>query len=167
MIAVFAFIFSVRDLQAQDDKSKRPSPPAEVKQMVEQTTVQINYSQPAVKEREVWGGLVPYGKIWRTGANEATTFEVSDDVKIEGQSLPAGKYALFTIPDKEEWTIIFNSEAGQWGAYNYDVDKDVLRVKVKPVKSPKFMERMTFDISKKGKVSLMWENIEVAFNVAG
>jgi hypothetical protein len=168
-IMIFAFTVYImlnQNLYAQQDKSKRPSPPAEVSQKVGEATVTINYSQPAVKEREIWGGLVPYGKVWRTGANEATTFEVSKDVKIEGETLKMGKYGLFTIPEKDEWTIIFNSVPDQWGAFNYSADKDVLRVKVKPAKSSEFKERMTFEISKKGKVTLLWENLAVPFTVS-
>ena len=98
VMAVIAFLFQTNVTQAQDDKSKRPSPPAEASAKVGGTMVTINYSQPSVKSRKIWGELVPYDKVWRTGANEATTFEVSTDVKIEGKTLPAGKYGLFTIP---------------------------------------------------------------------
>jgi hypothetical protein len=150
---------------AQDDKSNRPSPPAQVSEEIGDATITINYSQPAVKDRTVWGELVPYGKVWRTGANEATTFEVSDDVEIEGETLPAGKYALFTIPGEDEWTIIFNKETNQWGSGKYDESKDALRVKVKPEKSDKMHERLTFQIEKDGEVELLWENLEVEFSV--
>ena len=150
---------------AQEDKSKRPSPPANVSEKVGNTTITIDYSQPGVKGRNIWGELVPYGKVWRTGANEATTFEVSNAVKIEGKTLAAGKYGLFTIPEKDEWTIIFNSVPDQWGAFDYDASKDVLRVNVKPKKSPAMTERMTFKINKNGTVALLWENLEVDFNV--
>ena len=150
---------------AQEDKSNRPSPPAKVSETIGNATVTIDYSQPAVKERKIWGGLVPYGKVWRTGANEATTFEVSQDVQIEGQTLPAGKYALFTIPGEEEWTIIFNKEPNQWGSMNYDETKDALRVNVKPETSEEMHERLTFEIENDGEVELMWENLEVEFSV--
>lgn len=150
---------------AQDDKANRPSPPAKVSEEIGDATVTIDYSQPAVKGRTVWGELVPYGKVWRTGANEATTFEVSQDVEIEGQTLPAGKYALFTIPAEDEWTIIFNKETNQWGSGNYDESKDALRVKVKPEKSDEMHERLTFEIENDGEVEFMWENLEVEFSV--
>src|SRR5688500_14138747 len=93
---------------AQDDKSKRPSPPATLTTTMNGTGVIINYSQPSVKGRALGKDIAPYGKVWRTGANEATTFEINRDVKIEGKDLKAGKYALFTIPNENEWTIIFN-----------------------------------------------------------
>ncbi|MEJ0056156.1 MAG: DUF2911 domain-containing protein [Bacteroidota bacterium] len=100
---------------AQEDKAARPSPPAQVSKKTSNATVTINYGQPSVKGRKIFGSLEPYGKVWRAGANEATTFEVDKDVKIEGQSLPAGKYGFFAIPDEKEWTIIFNKVPNQWG----------------------------------------------------
>jgi hypothetical protein len=164
--AIIAFSLQSFSGYTQDDKSKRPSPPANVTEKIGNTTVTIDYSQPAVKGRTIWGDLVPYDKVWRTGANEATTFEVSNDVKVEGKTLPAGKYGLFTIPGKDEWTIIFNSVPDQWGAFEYDPTKDVLKVNVKPKKSPEAMEKMTFKINKNGTVSLLWEKLEVDFNVS-
>ena len=153
-------------VKAQDDKSKRPSPPAKVTETTNSgAVITIDYSQPAVKGREIGKEIAPYGKVWRTGANEATTFEVSKDVKVEGKALPAGKYGLFTIPNKEEWVVIFNKTPQQWGAYKYAEADDVLRVKVKPSKAPQFTERMTFNVDKSGKVSLLWGNEEVDFSV--
>lgn len=158
-------IFSVNLACGQmEDKSKRASPPATVKQKVGEATIVIDYSQPAVKERKIYGELVPYGKVWRTGANEATTFETDKDLMINGKKLPAGKYALFTIPGEDEWTIIFNSEAEQWGAFDYDKSKDVLRVKAKPVNN-KHTERMTFFITKEGIIRLDWADKRVPFTV--
>jgi hypothetical protein len=153
-------------VRAQDDKSKRPSPPAKVTETTSSgTVITIDYSQPSVKGREIGKEIAPYGKVWRTGANEATVFEVNKDVKIEGKSLPAGKYGLFTIPNKEEWVIIFNKTPQQWGAYKYAEAEDALRVSVKPTKAPSFTERMTFTVDKAGKVTLLWGNEAVAFTV--
>ena len=151
----------------QADKSKRPSPPAIVKETLNNgTTVSIDYSQPAVNGRTIGTDLEPMeGKVWRTGANEATVFEVDKAVKIEGQSLPAGKYGLFTIMNGDEWTIIFNNTWKQWGAFNYKETDDTLRVKVKSGKADPFAERMTFKIAKDGKISLLWGDIEVDFMV--
>jgi hypothetical protein len=151
----------------QEDKSKRPSPPALVKETLNNgTTVSIDYSQPAVKGRTIGTDLEPLpGKVWRTGANEATVFEVDKDVKIQDQALPAGKYGLFTIMDADEWTIIFNKTWNQWGAFNYKEADDALRVTVKPGKAPQFSERMTFRIAKDGKITLLWGDIEVDFMV--
>ena len=167
VMAVIAFLFQTSASQAQEDKSKRPSPPAEVSAKVKGTDVVINYSQPSVKHRKVWGALVPYDKVWRTGANEATTFEVSTDVKIEGETLPAGKYSLFTIPGESSWTIIFNSVPDQWGAYSYDASKDVLKVKVDPMETDESTEMLTFDVAKNGKVTMKWEKLAVSFSVKG
>ena len=149
---------------AQEDKTKRPSPPAEVKGIIDSADIAIYYSSPAVKGRIIWGELVPYGKVWRTGANEATIFETNRDIVIMGQALPPGKYALFTIPGEQEWTFIFNSEWNQWGAFKYDDKKDVLRIKVPVAKSPTFNERMKFEIIDDGVV-LFWENLQVGFPV--
>jgi hypothetical protein len=165
LVAV-GLVTSVATRAQDEDKSKRPSPPAKVTETTTGgTTITIDYSQPAVKGRTIGKEIAPYGEVWRTGANEATTFEVSKDVKINGQALSAGKYALFTIPNEKEWVIILNKTAQQWGAYKYDQAQDALRVTVKPGKAKSFTERMTFTISKAGKVSLLWGNVQVDFTV--
>jgi hypothetical protein len=152
-------------VQAQGDKSKRPSPPAKVTETTSKgVAVTIDYSQPSVKGREVGKDIAPYGKVWRTGANEATVFEVSKDVKVEGKALPAGKYGLYSIPGKDEWVIIFNKTWNQWGTKYAEAD-DALRITVKPGKAPQFTEQMTFTVNKSGKVALMWGNEEVDFTV--
>ena len=149
---------------AQKDKSKRPSPPATATATVGEKTITIEYSQPAVKGRKVWGNLVPYGEVWRTGANETTSMEVSADVEVQGQALPKGKYALFTLPGEKEWTIILNKTIA-WGAYSYKQNEDVLRVSATPKPSAEFHERFTINISAEGVVSLLWENLQVDFSV--
>jgi hypothetical protein len=150
-------------MNAQEDKSTRPSPPAEAHAVIgADRQVDIYYSSPAVKGRTVWGSLVPYGKVWRTGANEATVFQTSSDLTIGGKVLPAGKYALFTIPGEKEWTIIFNSVWDQWGAYKYDSAKDVLRITARPEKSAAYNERMKFVIDD-NVVAILWENMRVGF----
>ena len=162
-LALFAF-----DSQAQEeDKSQRPSPPAEATASVDGTDITVNYSQPSVKDREIFGGLEPYGKVWRTGANEATTFEASGDVEIEGQTLPAGKYALFTIPrEEEDWTVIFNNVPDQWGAYDYDEAQDALRVEVAPEATPETVEKLTFEVGDDGQVTMMWADTSISFDVS-
>lgn len=152
----------------QDDKSKRPSPPAVAKEtLASGAVVTIDYSQPSVKGRTIGKDLEPMaGKVWRTGANEATTFEISKAVKVEGKDLPAGKYALFTIANEGEWTIIFNKTAKQWGAYDYKEADDALRVKVKPGKAAQFAEKMTINVDKNGVVTLLWGDNKVDFKVA-
>src|SRR3954467_3196490 len=125
-------LFTSVKSSAQDDKSKRPSPPATASATTSTgNTITIDYSQPGVKGRTIGKEIAPYGKVWRTGANEATLFEVSRDAKVEGKDLKAGKYSLFTIPGENEWQFILNSETGQWGIKqggdaNRDPAKDVL-----------------------------------------
>lgn len=153
---------------AQQLRLPRPSPKASVMQNVGITEVTINYNRPGVKGRQIWGALVPYDQVWRTGANEATTIQLSDDVLINGQKLAKGLYSLHTIPGRENWTIIFNSVASQWGSYSYDAAKDALRVTVKPEKA-EFREWLTFEFPEMttdtAKVAIRWENLSVPFTI--
>jgi hypothetical protein len=154
---------------AQGDKSKRPSPPDSVSGTVGGAHIKINYSSPSVKGRQIWGSLVPYGKIWRAGANEATIFETNKDIKVEGKTLPAGRYSLFATPGENEWTIIFNKQTGQWGIKqtgeaNLDRANDALAVTVKPKKSATMHERLVYVINSKG-FALEWENLEVPVSI--
>jgi hypothetical protein len=167
LLALFLMAGVFSALHAQNtDKSKRPSPLVEKKATVGDLTIAINYGSPSVKGRKIWGELEPYDKVWRTGANEATTFEVNQDVTINGEKLTAGKYALFTIPTEKEWTLIFNKEPNQWGAYNYKQDQDALRVQVKTDTTKQPTERLTFNIDEKtGKVTFLWENVTFNFDV--
>jgi hypothetical protein len=139
-----------------------------VTQTVGLTDVTITYSRPGVKARPIWGALVPYDKVWRTGANEATTIAFTNDVTINGQPLPKGTYSLHTIPGKDEWMVVFNNTSNQWGSFNYDPAKDALRIKVKPEKAA-FTEWLTFDIPElsndNAKVVIRWENLAVPFTV--
>ncbi|WP_410478541.1 DUF2911 domain-containing protein [Pedobacter gandavensis] len=161
-LTLFIGFFS---LNATAQEKKKASPAASVKETTSSgATITIDYSQPSVKGRTIGGEIAPYGKVWRTGANEATVFEVSKDVKVEGKNLPAGKYGLYTIPGEKEWTIIFNKTWKQWGT-NYAEKDDALRVTVKPEKSPSFTEQMTFKIAKSGKVTLLWGDKAVSFHV--
>ncbi|MBV6646794.1 MAG: DUF2911 domain-containing protein [Cyclobacteriaceae bacterium] len=164
-IALIILVATASQVMAQNGKSKRPSPPAQVSASVDGTTVTVDYSRPSVKGRTIFGDLVPFSKVWRTGANESSWIEVSSDVKIEGQKLAKGKYGLFTIPGKDEWTIIFNSVSNKWGAYSYDDSKDVLRVKVKP-ESADFTEQFTVSADDNGAVTLSWEKTLVTFNIS-
>lgn len=148
---------------AQNNKANRPSPPASATGEIGPANITINYSSPAVKGRTIWGELVPFGQVWRAGANEATTFEVDQDVMVEGKLLPAGKYSFYTIPGEEEWTIIFNKAANQWGT-EYDDRHDALRVNVKPRETASMNERLKYDVTDDGIV-LMWEKMEVPVSV--
>jgi len=153
---------------AADLQLPRPSQKAQVMQTVGLTDVTINYSRPGVKGRVIWGGLVPYDKVWRTGANEATVITFSTDVKVNGQPLAAGTYSLHTIPTKSDWTVIFNKKADQWGSYSYDEKEDALRVQVK-AQSHEFTEWMAFSLPDiavdKATVALDWENLRVPFEI--
>ncbi len=161
-IFLFALIISSAQLTAQD--KTLPSPPAKATATVGTTIVTINYSSPSVKGRKIWGGLVPYGQVWRAGANETTSFEVSSDLTINGKVLPKGKYAFFVTPNEKEWTIILNKTIA-WGAYSYKKADDVMSFSV-PVKKAKAMtEKLTYEVSDKGEVCLSWATEMVCFNV--
>lgn len=165
-IVCMMLLFSLSSCAQKEDKGKRPSPPATVTQKVGDATIKIDYSQPSVKGRTIGKDVEPMaGKVWRTGANEATVFEVDKNVMVEGKPLAKGKYALFTIANGDDWTIIFNKTAEQWGAFKYKEADDALRVNVKAAKATAFAEKMTFAVNADGKVSLMWGNTEVDFNV--
>lgn len=151
-------VFLSVSAHAQDAKPKA-SPPATATGKVGDATVTVNYSSPSVKGREVWGGLVPYDKVWRAGANEATTVTVDKPVMVEGKQLPAGTYSFYAIPGQEEWTVIFNKTAKQWGT-QYDEKQDALRVQVKPMKSTAMNERLKYDVTNEGIV-LQWENMAI------
>lgn len=153
--------------KAPEDKSKRPSPPAMASGTTKSgTTIKIDYSQPSVKGREIGKDLEPMkGKVWRTGANEATVFEVSKDVTIEGKKLPAGKYGLFSIWNGDKWTIIFNKTSEQWGAFKYQESEDALRVDVPNTPMSQPAEKMMIMVDKAGKVSLAWGNVGFSFMV--
>ena len=146
-------------------QEKKTSPAAIAKKSISGVDIEIHYSQPSVKGREIWGELVPFGKVWRTGANEATTISFSEDVTILGQNLASGTYALFTIPTEDNFTFIFNTEAKQWGAYKYDESKDALRVENEAREVKEKQEMMTFTIAEDGMVSLHWENMVAEFQV--
>lgn len=146
-------------------QEQRASPPKVSKASVKGNDVTINYSSPYKKGREIFGGLVPYDKVWRTGANEATTIELSKDAKVGGIDVKAGKYALFTIPGESEWTIIINSNAGQWGAYDYSESQDIGRFKVSAKSLDEEAESFTIDVNNGGIVSLRWDKTKVDFKI--
>lgn len=143
----------------------RLSPKANVSQAVGLTDVSIAYSRPSVRGRAIWGALVPYGEVWRTGANEATTITVSGPFTIGGKQLPAGTYGLFTVPGKESWTVVVNSGAKLWGAYEYKQADDLVRFPVTPRKAASFTETMTFSFPVVGmedaEIALAWEEVEI------
>jgi hypothetical protein len=155
--------------QERGNEEARASPNAAVSQTIGTTEVRITYGRPQVKGRTIFSddGLVPYGEVWRTGANEATTISFSSDVTVQGESLAAGTYSLYTIPGPDSWTIIFNDTAEQWGT-NYDNSKDVLRVDATPASAPS-REMMTFlftDVTDtSGTCVLHWADVRVPFEI--
>ena len=168
LILVLTLLFA--DGNYAQDRKIRVSPKAGVSQTVGVTDISISYSRPGVKGRIIWGELVPYGKVWRAGADEATKITFSTDVLIEGKKLSAGSYGLFVIPNKNEWTIIFNKVADQWGAFEYNESQDALRLKVK-TQSIDFQEWLTYSFYKTSDstalISLVWEKMKVIFKVEG
>ena len=191
--ALFVLCFAVS--ASAQVVTPRPSQQASVMQRIGATDITITYSRPGVKGRKIWGDplpeqtasvkgeatldnqnvrpknavIVPYGHIWRTGANDATMFVITDEVLINGQKLPGGTYSLHTIPGKDEWTIVFNGTSNQWGSFNYDPAKDTLRVKAKPQWVNENEEWLSFSIDPEAddtaRVNLRWEKISVPFTV--
>ncbi len=155
----------VANIVAQSDKSQRKSPPVQVKQEIDNVMITIDYSSPRANGRELFGGLVPYNEVWRTGANEATTITVSQDVRINNQELKVGTYALFSIPGAQEWTIIFNSVSDQWGAYDYDASKDALKVITTVESKDDYTNEFSIDFNDGGFV-ISWGNVEVPVAVS-
>lgn len=166
LITGFMFTaFQASAQKAMQDKSKRPSPPDTVKATTARgVDIEIAYSQPGIKGRTIGKEIAPYGKVWRTGANEETTIQLSKDVKIDGKAVPAGKYSIWTIPGETEWVIIINKNTTNWGT-KYDESSDLVRFNVKPQKAFAFTERLKFTIEKSGKVALTWGDVMVPFMV--
>ncbi|WP_435356999.1 DUF2911 domain-containing protein [Emticicia sp. SJ17W-69] len=145
------------------------SPSATLSQTLGLTKITVDYSRPSVKGRKIFGDLVPYGKVWRTGANKITSIKFDDEVLVNGATMKAGSYGLYTIPGKSEWTIILNRDDKQWGAYGYDINKDVIRFNVQPIQPQEFAEKMTIDFVEftptTAYLSIKWENTEVRFRI--
>jgi hypothetical protein len=154
---------------AQEAIKARPSPLAIVTARYKDTYLKITYSQPHKRGREIFGKVIPYDQLWRTGANEATEITLSKDMIINSQALKAGTYSLFSIPSKEKWTIIINSDLGMWGSYNYNQKMDVLRFEV-PVETLKEVVYEPFTIlidqkTDKATLSLLWDKTKVSFPI--
>ncbi len=158
LIAGLVIILGVFTAQAQ--KAQKSPQKTEIAK-VGSTNVTIVYCSPSVRGREIYGDLVPYGKVWRTGANAATTIETTGKLNIGNKTLSAGKYALFTIPGEKSWEIIINSVSDQWGAYKYAESKDVFRVSTTDIESVDATEEFTIEI-KDGKLSFVWATTKVS-----
>jgi len=166
-----AFFISSAAFAQMNGGKTMPSPRDSVSGTVAGANIKIWYGAPSVRGRVIFSpdGLQPYGKIWRAGANQMTTFTTDKDIKIEGKTLPAGKYSLFATPGADEWTIIFNSVNNQWGIHrdgtaNDDPTKDVLVVKVKPIMHTDITERLVYKLSGSG-FALVWEHVEVPVRI--
>lgn len=154
--------------QAPEDKSKRPSPPATAEVTLKNKKISIDYSRPSLKGRKVGQELAPYGKVWRTGANEATALNTEIDLNIGGTKVPAGKYTLYTLPSEGTWKLIINKQTGQWGT-KYDESQDLARVDMKKSALPQSVEQFTISFDKKNdntaNLNLDWENTRVSVEV--
>jgi hypothetical protein len=167
-IAVFVVAFLISATAMAQGGKVIASPRDSVSGNINGANISINYGSPSVKGRKIYGGLQPYGKIWRAGANVATTFTTDKEIKFEGKTVPAGKYTLFVTPGEKEFIVTLNSETGQWGIKrngdaNEDPAKDVAVVTVKP-KTAEFTERLKYVITKKG-IELVWENTSIPVSI--
>jgi hypothetical protein len=166
---LFFFVFAACLSLAGHAQNPPASPPAKATGKIGDANITIDYSAPSVKGRKIFGGLEAYGKPWRAGANRATILETDKAITVEGKALPAGKYTLFLTPGENEWTVILNSETGQWGIKrggeaNRDPAKDVLTAVVKPVKSSTLTEQLAYSVNSNG-ITLKWENVEVPISI--
>jgi hypothetical protein len=165
LVGLFIILAGILNISCASNSDKRPSPLMSDSVIINKTLVTIEYSSPSVKKREIWGGLVPYDELWRTGANKATYLRTSENILVNGEPLEKGSYSLFTIPREDSaWTVIFNRDWDQWGSYNYDVNNDVLRLELIPYPSD-FYEMMQFTLSEKDLL-FQWEKLAFKINLA-
>ena len=154
---------------AQQDKSKRPSPPAKAEcQLPGGKTITVDYSSPRTKGRKIYGGLVPYDQVWRTGANEATTFVTDGDVNVGGSTVPAGSYTMFTIPKEDKWTLIISKKTGEWGLNYAGPDNDLARMDMAVSQRSTPVENFTIAFDKKGNGCTMrmdWETTRAQVSI--
>jgi hypothetical protein len=163
------FILSFYSLSAQEALPTRPSPTAIVSARYKDTYVKITYCQPRKRGREVFGKLVPFGEVWRTGANEATEITLTRDIFVNGTLLLSGTYSLFTIPGKDKWTIIVNKDLGLWGSYNYNIKQDVLRFDVPAMQlTNEIVEAFTIQLDQRNNVAdllLLWDKTKISIPI--
>lgn len=167
LLAVILLLFT--EARAQEPVKSRPSPLEMVTMKWEDTYVKITYGRPHKRGRNVFGELVPYDKVWRTGANEATELTTTADIQLAGNTVPAGTYTVFSIPQEDKWTIILNSDLGQWGAYRYDESKDVVRFDVPTKKLDTTYEPFTIEFEQTGNdvtLKMMWDQTGVEIPVS-
>ncbi|HEY4109578.1 DUF2911 domain-containing protein [Puia sp.] len=170
-LCFLAFCFCLRpgSSVAQDLKIPQPSTTQRIEQDFGLGSISVTYSRPNTKGRTIFGAMEPYGHVWRTGANAATKLKLTDSINIEGHPLAPGEYSLFTIPGANEWEIVINKSANQWGAYAYDSTKDVLRFKVRTAKLDKKLETLTLQFAnmnvEHGDLQIMWDNTLVSMKL--
>lgn len=165
----FILLFSMGTIFAQadeeEDLERRKSPLSIAKINHNDTYLKITYSRPTKKGRKIFGDLVPYDKIWRTGANEATEITITQPIQFAGKKVEPGTYSIFTIPAEQKWTVVLNEEKGQWGAYKYNKKKDYLRVQVPSKKLDETVEAFTIEFSKPENnstiLSMMWDQTKI------
>lgn len=166
-VSAVLFIVAVcTSMSAQQDKGKRPSPPAQAQcKFSEGRTITVDYSSPRVKGRKIFGELVPYGEVWRTGANEATTFVTTATLSSEGKDVPAGSYTIFTVPAQDKWTLIINKHTGEWGIpYKYE-SEELARVPMSVSKTSGPVENFTIRFDQGGgscTMKISWESTEAS-----
>jgi hypothetical protein len=154
---------------AQQDKSSRPSPPAKAEcKLAGGKSVTIDYSSPRAKGRKIFGDLVPYGQVWRTGANEATTFTASSDITVGGTAVPAGKYTIFTVPGENKWSLVISKKTGEWGTVYPGADNDLARIDMKVSKTSAPVENFTIAFDQSGNgcaLRIEWENTRASVDI--
>jgi hypothetical protein len=168
LLALLAFPQQQEQARPPADKSKRPSPPATAEVTLSGKKITIDYSRPSMRGRKIMGQVVPYGNVWRTGANEATTLTTEADLNIGGASVPAGKYTLYSLPSEGNWKLIINKQTGQWGT-EYHEDQDLARVDMKKSQTSQPVEQFTMSFEKTGDKSanlvIEWENTRLSVPV--
>ena len=161
--------FATTGLRAQQDKASRPSPPATADcALAGGQKITIDYSSPRMKGRKIFGELVPYGKVWRAGANEATTMNVGADVTIGGKAVPAGKYTIFAIPDQNKWTLVISKKTGEWGTAYPGPDNDLARIDMKSEKLPAPVENFTISFNQTSggcTLKMQWETTQASVDI--
>jgi len=170
LLALFAFLSTtIGFAQMGGDKSKRPSPPASAScDLGGGKTVKTDYSSPRIRERKIYGGLVPYDQVWRTGANEATTFVTSSDINVGGTNVPAGSYTIFTIPRQNNWTLIISKKTGEWGTDYPGETNDLARIDMKVSKLPSPVENFTITYQKSGSgctMNIDWDTTRASVEI--
>jgi hypothetical protein len=168
-LVLFTFVLCIVS-SAQQDKSKRPSPPAQAQcKFSDGKTITVDYSSPRMKGRKIFGGLVPYGEVWRTGANDATTFVTTANLSVDGKDVPAGNYTIFTVPEQDKWTLIINKQTGEWGIpYKYEAN-ELARVPMQTSKTSSPVENFTVSLNQSGNsctLQMSWESTQASVQIS-